>query len=76
MRNPLGRRALAVGSALFISAITLSACTTVSDTGDTGNGSGDAGPVPGVTEDTITLGNLLALTGTFAAGAQLSLIHI
>lgn len=64
MQGPFSTRAAALAVAgVLVSSTALSACSTTSE------GSSD-GSTPGVSDDTITLGALSTLTGTFAAGSK------
>lgn len=62
-RPPRPPRGVCALAALTLSAGLLSACSTAEDDG------GDSA-TPGVSDDTITLGSLSTLTGSFAAGAK------
>lgn len=69
MQFSLRKKALALAAVSCLGSGLLAGCTTTSS----GGGGGDNAAVPGVTSKTITMGALLSLTGTFAAGAKAQL---
>lgn len=69
MPRSLSKKALAVTAASLMGLGLLAGCSTT----DNGGGGGGSEKVPGVTEKTIELGTLQALTGSFAPGAKAQL---